>query len=596
MKRTNLGVATILMATIAASTAWAQTQLNQNGQALDASLQTGSSGYNRPSLQQDFRARNDLITGNVSGGRAFQDNVGYGSPGSFGLLQVPLTGIGGDAAQVFRFRRDALASSPRALAGTQVGSASVSGNYAGVFRNTNAFPAITTGGQIVNPDLVTGSREVVVVAPALTRPGTRITNGSVLLTDLMQIGSERQLLNHQLQGSQSKVHASPLLGLRQIGTTPGQLLTDHTQHRVLVPGVDADLDDSLAPNPVGLMGRSQLSPDQLRFSAGFSASAIFAKQPVRVAPGLVLGQQLQLRVDPLDPSEDLDDRVKRLKAAIYSPLGSYIAKPGQDIYLDLLMAIQHHGQTQTALPNPDEMADVRAELAMPSTAQIEEAEQTRDNALRKRLGIEPLPEEVPSQINDSPEATPEDSNQLQSLMVQLNYDLPRLKTLAGRRQSRANELIAKAEKALASGQYFSAERQYRQAMIDAPKNPLIRAGLLNSQIGAGMIRSAAHSLRILCEQHPELIATRYSQNLLPDAARIEWLQGELRNIIKDPASSSAPGLMLAYLGYQIDSRQLVRYGLAVAESRSPKDPLLPLLRNIWLDETRDRLVPGEPQK
>ena len=595
MKRTNLGVSTILMATIAASTAWAQTQLNQNGQAIDASLQTGSSGYNRPSLQQDFRARNDLITGNVSGGRAFQDNVGYGSPGSFGLLQVPLTGIGGDEAQVFRFRRDALASSPHALAGTRVGSASVSGNYAGVFRNTNAFPAITTGGQIVNPDLVTGSREVVVVAPAPTRLGTRITNDSVL-TDLMQIGSERQLLNHQLQGSQSKVHASPLLGLRQISTTPGQLPVEHAPHRVLVPGVDADLDDSLAPNPMDLMGRSPLSPDQLRLSAGFGASEIFAKQPVRVAPGLVLGQQLQLRVDPMDPSEDLDNRVKRLKAAIYSPLGSYNAEPGQDIYLDLLMAIQHHGQTQTALPNLDEMADVRAELAMPSTAQIEEAEQTRDNALRKRLGIEPLPEEVPSQVNDSPEATPEDSNQLQSLMVLLNYDLPRLKTLAGHRQSRANELIAKAEKNLASGQYFSAERQYRQAMIDAPKNPLIRAGLLNSQIGAGMIRSAAHNLRILCERHPELIATRYSQNLLPNAARIEWLQGELRDIIKNPASSSAPGLMLAYLGYQIDSRQLVRYGLAVAESRSPKDPLLPLLRNIWLDETRDGLVPGEPQK
>ena len=102
-----------------------------------------------------------------------------------------------------------------------------------------------------------------------------------------------------------------------------------------------------------------------------------------------------------------------------------------------------------------------------------------------------------------------------------------------------------------------------------------------------MIRSAAHSLRILYEKHPELIATRYGENLLPKASRLKWVQGELQNMINNPTSTADPGLMMAYLGYQVDSRQLIRYGLAVAEGRSPKDPLLPLLRRIWLDEKHD---------
>ena len=57
-------------------------------------------------------------------------------------------------------------------------------------------------------------------------------------------------------------------------------------------------------------------------------------------------------------------------------------------------------------------------------------------------------------------------------------------------------------------------------------------------------------------------------------------------MINDPASSAEPGLMMAYLGYQVGSRQLIRYGLAVGEARAPKDPLFPLLRRIWLDEQR----------
>jgi hypothetical protein len=45
-----------------------------------------------------------------------------------------------------------------------------------------------------------------------------------------------------------------------------------------------------------------------------------------------------------------------------------------------------------------------------------------------------------------------------------------------------------------------------------------------------------------------------------------------------------PAFLLAYLGYQTGSREVTKYGLDVAQTRTPLDPLLPLLRKVWLAE------------
>ena len=48
--------------------------------------------------------------------------------------------------------------------------------------------------------------------------------------------------------------------------------------------------------------------------------------------------------------------------------------------------------------------------------------------------------------------------------------------------------------------------------------------------------------------------------------------------------------MLAYLGYQLDAKPLVEFGLAVAEAQAPRDPLMPVLRKIWIEgkDTADK--------
>ena len=203
---------------------------------------------------------------------------------------------------------------------------------------------------------------------------------------------------------------------------------------------------------------------------------------------------------------------------------------------------------------------------------------------RIRNGGQSEDEETGSESGGSTSAASEEAAaELGSLLNQLDYDV-RLETLVTEREGRTAELYQKAQTDLASGRFINAERTYRQLRLQDAANPLGRAGHIHAQLGAGMMRAAAFNLRGLFEAHPELIATRYDQQLLPPSDRMVWLQGELQRSIDEAGASGQAGLMMAYLGHQVESRQLVRYGLAVAREADPDDALLPLVERIWLDE------------
>ena len=74
-------VAGVLLLTV---TSYAQNAAGGGGRALDANPQQGSGGVNRPENVIDFRARNNIITGNVTDFRQFRGGVGYSAPGDFG--------------------------------------------------------------------------------------------------------------------------------------------------------------------------------------------------------------------------------------------------------------------------------------------------------------------------------------------------------------------------------------------------------------------------------------------------------------------------------------------------------------------------------
>ncbi|MEO0587124.1 MAG: hypothetical protein AAF078_05740, partial [Planctomycetota bacterium] len=198
-------------------------------------------------------------------------------------------------------------------------------------------------------------------------------------------------------------------------------------------------------------------------------------------------------------------------------------------------------------------------------------------ALPVDLAIKPQPEQRVAYLGAL------QGEAVQDLLNLLDYDLPALETLAAANESRVNDAMRAGEEALSVGNYVEAERQYSRAVTLAPDRPLVRVGLVHAQLGAGMFRSSAFNLRRVFSDHPELIAARYAARLLPPQDRLEDIASELQRLATGQRSASDAGLLLGYLGYQTDSEALTRFGLAVAEASDPRQDLMPLLREIWLE-------------
>jgi len=156
-----------------------------------------------------------------------------------------------------------------------------------------------------------------------------------------------------------------------------------------------------------------------------------------------------------------------------------------------------------------------------------------------------------------------------------------------------DELVKEGQGHLLTGDFFRAERCFDQALALNPDNPLLMAGLANSQIGAGLHLSAALTLRTLFAQSPEMIDTRFEPQLLPNETRLRLAIDTLRSRIVRKQDASSYGLTLAYLGHQMDDRELVTEGLDVLRGTADDDLWRNLLTDIWLGERGDK-KPAEP--
>jgi len=575
------------------------------GRALDANTQVGSGGNNRVENQIDYAARNDLITGNVAGGFGFQDDVGYSAPGAF------LDGLGSD--DLFTFRAESLVSSP--LVANLPGAGTVRGGNIVVFENFTSIPtgrtansptrfAPTGGAFRVNRDSrYSSSLELTLDRSANqtfsnrfdSTPGTntlgilQIQDGSALAVTADPLaGVRRQALDFD---------ATPTLSLDRSADANDTLGRDPDSR---LEGFDAAPQDNLIPTPAlnsnNLLLQGSADNNQLLARNGFTDANGLVK------PSLQLGQ---LALNNANASAStLEQRVRQLQNSIFGTdpaAGQDPATPGSDgpdnVYTQLLEEIREQSQ-QSAADRAAELDregfDPRPEwmqaLDEPSEDEVDAAEGTLEATMQRirqqaaaNRGEDGDGSPAPSDADTTDDDGDAGTAALDELMSDLSYNV-RLETLVAAREGRVNNLFAEAEQQMAAGQFLNAERTYRQIRIEAASNPLGLAGLIHAQLGAGMIRSAAFNLRSLFEDHPELIATRYGQALLPSQDRLGWLQKELQRMIDAQSGAIDPGLMMAYLGHQIESRPLVRQGLAIAQNAAPIDPLLPVLRSIWLDQ------------
>lgn len=174
----------------------------------------------------------------------------------------------------------------------------------------------------------------------------------------------------------------------------------------------------------------------------------------------------------------------------------------------------------------------------------------------------------------------------------LNKNLSRISTalrhgqrvakLTSEQNNRFNELVAQAEQQLREGEYFWAERQFRRALRFTPGHPLATAGLANAQLGAGLYVPAALTMRTLMTNNPEMIDVRYEDGILPNTVRLNSAIESLRNRFTEKRDLNSVALLFAYIGHQLNNKEMVQQGLSIMAETDADDKLLVLLKRVWL--------------
>ncbi len=522
---------------------------NQSGRALDANPGVGSGAINGQvgPTPADFRRRNDLITGNTTSFGAFRDEVGYGSAADF------RDALGSDDLSRFRFQ-----SVPRTPGSPEF----------------SAFETFSTPGSGSLPSNPYDFEPVVIGGNRLSNLASRTNPG--LRSSLGVVGQPNANLRQTIglvgvdANNLLEIQADPSLGIiTQVQPRPGATTAAQFGRDInaaLLPETDA---------PVNPEARVEADPIDGLATTGVD-SVPLAERPNGL--GAFIGQQLQPgRLQPDGTyAEPNEDQVQRLRDLILEESESEEGEGADTAFDSLLRDITDENREDTDL---GEAGDLPVDV--PSQEELDAAAEERE-ATRQRL-LEFLQENAPEGVTVTEDNLSE-QGALGELIEELDYELPELRTLVGERESRVAELMAQAEQEMGEGQYFTADNTYQRVLALSPDEPLARAGRVHALMGAGMVRSAAVQLRQLFEDHPELIAARYGDVLLPSAERLDRIDDDLNRMIDQPNTGDEAGIMLAYLGYQLRSTPLIRYGLDRAEAKSPRDSLIPLLRRIWLDE------------
>ena len=567
---------------------------------LDASLEVGSNGFNQPVATPDFAARNNLIYGLVSGGREFRQNDRQiGDGGGTGLqlrsgnLVAPGTFrdvLGSD--DLFRFRARSLSFSQLDQFGVDVQNLRNEPVYSGVPPVSAGHVTQDITGALVRQDI--SSELLIPMSDAASRGTAKRYHTMRSVLDTVSESQVGAGVVRAANGQLFDLEATPLRGLRPVAR--------RAAWQDLQPASAEDA-DAQTPDADDTTSRNQID-------------SRVASAPTTWAPSVEIGMQIMAAVDAVD-MDKFKQRAEDLENSLLLAPRKEETEVGDDVFADLLKQIELGIDPQIQdldeglnLNTTDEMAPIdpapkgdgpdpvtihlwpELKLKDPGMELIQQAAAARRAALRSAQGLAAEPDDGDAKPDQDHALLPPALNKL---VTKLNYDLPRLETMAGNTDSEVNKHFRKAEEHMATGKYFLAENSYQQILQFKSGHELAGTGLIHAQLGAAMIRSAARNLRRHFVQHPQLIATRYQSTLLPSQKRLEWVASKLHNMVKQ-SKRTAPPLMLAYLGYQTGSSKLVRYGLDVAQSRDPLDPLVPLLRRIWLEEPTKAGQATEPDK
>ena len=557
--KTAFAVALILA--VAGLTASAHAQAGGGGRVLERDLRqpgTGAPGGLTPrkSLLDEVRLRNALVTGNVGGLRSFRGSVGYTAPDDF------RGGLASDSTYTFR-RDSASGSSLRGVSGLRYQTTFATGNQ-------------------VNPDSLVSRMGATGAAAATAAPGTSDTfsRQRAFKTPTGALRSSatftaNESLTPALVGytrgedGVSKVTASSLLGVRK---------TRQEENKPAVPGMP----NLAAPRGTEETARPGITPESLVKSALPKPSESIntnLQENLQPASRLTAYDNLRDRMKKAD-EEKAKERATAAKSEESGEKGTDVAR-GVDAQLESLR--------KRLIPDSSRLRDdkgrsIGARDAQSTDADAKPTETAAKDGEDKKPRVTPLTKEELEAID-----------LIRRSRAQANTFID---PATGKRDFFA-EHMATGEKLLGEERYFDAEERFALALSIKPGDVNAQAARIHAQMGAGLYLSAAFNLRTLLTASPEVAAIRFTGATVPNPDRLASLAADLRGKIavadarkEDPLSSD--GLMLAYIGHQVDNKELVREGLDVmkrgtrskaeqASMTADQSALVELLQRVWME-------------
>lgn len=563
--------------------------------ALDKNLQTGSGGINprKPTIQEELRIRDAIVTGNAPGGMSFRGDVGYRAPGDFSSR------LGSN--DNFAFRRDSVYSGlgGQGLRGTdalQYQFAYTTGRFAPSNIGTPMF--INRSGASANASDVRGSTSSVPTAIVPGRgPGRALDD--TLSTDTRGLS---------------------LMMLRSPAA--------YVSNRTLVPSSMGVL-----PGPDGTALDLVASP--LR---GVAFEPAFGRRDTRTRPGEVPeprpGQQTDTRVpserdtlpagqtpEPLgdtrlDPIDEVHGRLAKARGEEFRKGGLTTGRPGQpgEEGDDGQKPVENWRDRLDKLRRELAEEDRQAELKAQDAARTRDAEKDKpkDGESSRPSGSGLVPSADP-EASPAPgaRATPASRDRDTIEMLRAAGSEPVVRFAPDGFDAYSEHMI-KGQEHLAAGRYFDAEQRFVAALSAKAGDVMAGVGRVHAQIGAGMFVSASIGVRSMLTDHPEIMAVRYDAKLLPKPERLDSATARLRELVAaDRAKAKDSALLLAYIGHQRGDRKLTVEGLDAFDASlaagqvagiapdSPDARLAGILREVWLNPLLPpggRAAPQEPKR
>lgn len=548
----------------------------------DTRVGAGTGGLTaRPNMMDEVRLRNALITGSVGGLRSFRGNVGYRGLDDFGGR------LGSDTT--YSFRRDsASATTLRGVDSLRYQTSfSTGNNYGGVndvssrigatgLTAANAAPG--TSGNLYTPRTSEFS---------MPRAGTLRSTSAFTANQTLN----PTLLSADLQpdGSTKRVTSSSLLGIR----TQREQLTERG-----IPIIEPRRTDAWGKNlPGAQTDLDKTTRERTPESKGMGLTPESLNTPLQGAPenaeNLPETQNVQ---KPLSRSvyDDLRERMKKIdeeekakKPVLVPPTtpdsGTTPSKdtPSREQSLDDRIAKLR----ERLIPKDSRLTDDKGRSFGSRLLSQSKDSQTGDKADDKKDG-------------NKNALTPEDLATIEIIRRAKAKADTFIDPTTGQRDY-FTEHMEKGQTLLGDGKYFDAEERFALALSMKPGDVSAQAARIHAQLGAGLYLSAALNLRNLLGEHPEVASIRYTNNTIPKVERLRSIAAELRGQIQaskdrkqDPLA--ADGLLLAYVGWQIEDATMVEEGITVAKNgvhsaaekqgvNSDQTQLMTLLEKVWVE-------------